>query len=141
MIGRVHGRLEPISLYRSDGMRLYVITHDRHGLLRVTTTGFWSLEELETYIRDLRRSLPLARETTGHARMLLDLRCAAVHSREVTDRFSRAEAELFVRQDRRAFVVGSSLKAMQLRRSIVHPGIHVFMSMAEGEAWLLADPA
>jgi hypothetical protein len=110
------------------------------GILRFVLRGFFDDATIAAFIADRRVAFAKLRTPPNQHLTLVDVSECAIQSQEAFERFRALLAEPRARSRRMAFVVGSSLARMQIRRLAPdRPEISAFVSKADAEAWLMAD--
>lgn len=118
---------------------MYHFTMEAGGLLHVATSGFWSIEDADGYIDQLRAHVAALRRERGHALVLVDGRESTVQATPVMERVAGIQS-ILIRdpRDRAAYVVRSSLAKMQAQRLSATDQLQVFLSSDAARSWLLA---
>lgn len=108
----------------------------RRKLLRVALAGFLSLDDVAEYL--VVKNAALARLGAGPNQhvTLCDVSASLIQSQEVALAFQATLSDPRYMSRRIAFVTGSSLARMQLRRLVNRPGSACFETIAEAEEWL-----
>jgi hypothetical protein len=120
---------------------LYEIALDpTDGLVLARTRGFWTLADADAYIAILRDLTAASRVRFGRVRLLVDLSDSAVHTPEVARRFLTLNALFSGPRDKCALVTCSSLKKMQIRRTLRSDQMQVFVSQTAARLWIAAYP-
>lgn len=119
--------------------QVYAITTDEtRSLVRVTLSGFFSPDEVGTFMCDLRdATIAIGCANGGHV-VLVDTRDCTLQSQEVVGAFRQLIASTPYRAKRVALVTGQSVSRMQARRLLVDDRVRMFESVAEAMAWLSA---
>jgi hypothetical protein len=111
----------------------------RRKLMRITLEGFFALENVAELVAE--KALALAR--LGCARnqhyTLVDVSACKLQPQNVVIAFQTALADPRVMSKRIAFVTGSSLARMQVRRMIARDDADFFDSVTAAEVWLFAE--
>jgi hypothetical protein len=112
----------------------------RSGIVYSRTSGFWSIDDADRYLRDLGAELDAARRRTGRALTLIDARETQVQAPEVLARMAGIEKLILkLPGDRVAHVAGSMLLKRQVERMLTSDRGRAFTSIEQAEAWLLSD--
>ena len=115
---------------------LTVMADPQRGLVRVTGSGFWSAEQITAHFVELEGVMHRIRRDTGHVRVLVDLREAAVQSQETAAIIGERTRRIYAAADRAAVVVARGLLAMQIRNWTDAGKIRNFEDMGAAERWL-----
>jgi hypothetical protein len=110
---------------------------DEGSLIAISGCGMWSLDYADMHFADLKKIVEANRDLSGVARVLVDLRAAAVQTPAVADRIREWTNIIYRREDRVAVLVASTLLSGQLRRNGA-AGVH-FADVGEARAWLMRD--
>lgn len=115
--------------------------HEDLGYLEAKLAGFWTLEELAAFDRDINYYVTRYAGRFPNFPMLSDSREFAVQSLEVSDAFAAFSTAGAQRHTGRvAVVVSSVLSRMQTKRFIDEKwGQRFFDDMDEARAWVLED--
>lgn len=109
------------------------------GVLHVQTSGFWTVEDANAYMTELRERAESLRRSQGYAMVVVDGRDSAVQSAEVMARVANIQEVLIAApRDRAAYVVESSLAKMQAQRLSTTDQLKVFISPDAARTWVLA---
>lgn len=114
---------------------------ERLAVLRVKSSGFWSVRQIATYFQNYNACVARWHERQMTVTSICDLREAAAQSQEVTDLLSRSVSGVYKPGDRVAMIVANSLVKMQMRRILDGEYHEFFLSLAAGEQWALAHKA
>lgn len=108
-------------------------------LVRIQMAGFFSREDVTTFIRA--RAAEHAKLRCGPNRHLTlnDIREMKIQPREAVDAFQEMMADPACHSRRLAFVTAPTLARAQLVRALAGRQARLFQDPAEAEAWLLAD--
>lgn len=111
---------------------------DERQVIRVVTSGTWSVSDVDRYAADFRRHIATARERFGAVRALVDGREAVTQDAEVGKRLALLSC-LFDRPgDRFAVVTPTSLRKQQASRDGLPETGMAFVSPDAAEMWLFA---
>ena len=109
------------------------------GILLVETSGFWTVDEADAYMGELRLHLDAMRRRNGYSLILVDGRQAQVQTGEVMSRMDDIQSVLVSGdRDRAAYVVVNSIAKLQAQRLSRSENLKVFLSPEEARAWLIA---
>lgn len=114
---------------------------DRLAVLRVVSSGFWSVRQIATYFQNYNACIARWHGRQMNVTAICDLREAATQSQEVTDLLSRSISGIYKPGDRVAMIVANSLVKMQMRRVLDGQYHEFFLSLPAGEQWALAHKA
>jgi hypothetical protein len=115
----------------------FVIDDDRQ-VVRVTSVGTWTLEQVDAYAAEFRHSCSIARERFGRVRALVDGREAMTPDAEVGKRLALLSSLFDQPGDRFAVVTHSSLRKQQASRDGLPDAGMAFVSPDAAEMWLFA---
>jgi hypothetical protein len=120
----------------------YTVTIDpRLGLLRITLGGFFELTDVEALETEKKAALvQLGRQRNGHL-TLVDVSECKLQAQTVFGAFQSAIGDPRYMARRLAFVTGSSLVRMQVRRMTSRDNMAFFTTIADAEAWLFEPVA
>jgi hypothetical protein len=111
---------------------------DDRQVIRVVTSGTWSVADADRYAADFRRHVATARARFGTVRALVDGRDAITRDAEVGKRLAMLSC-LFDRPgDRFAVVTCSSMRKQQASRDGLPETGMAFVSQDAAEMWLFA---
>jgi hypothetical protein len=119
----------------------YSVTIDpRRGLLHIELGGFFSLTDVEALEAEKRAALSRLGLPRNTHLTLVDVSRCKLQAQDVFRAFQSAIADTRYMARRLAFVTGSSLARMQIRRMTTRDDAKFFATIAEAEAWLF-EPA
>lgn len=111
-------------------------------LLRLTLTGFWDQETLESFARDLERLVPAFRSAHPRYDTLTDATGFRVQAGDIVAGFERIkQLGSATKAGRSAIVVNGVLAGLQAKRAVVDATTQVFESTADALAWFESQPA
>jgi len=120
----------------------YDITIDRQrGLLRIVLGGFFSLDDVARYSAAKNAALQKLGCGRNQHLTLCDVSACVLQSQEIVAAFQKMTDDPRYRSRRLAFVSGSSLSRMQIRRILTRDAAACFSNVAEAEAWLFEQEA
>lgn len=108
-------------------------------IIRIVTSGFWTVEKVEAYILELNRAIEKARAKRVSVRVLIDAREAETQSGDVIARLESAPQWMCDEGDRLVVIVGSTLLKMQVKRTFLDDRSQAFLDEAVAEKWLKGD--
>ena len=112
----------------------------RRCLLRVTMSGFFALEDVAALEADRCRALDRLGCARNQHFTLVDVSACKLQPQDVVRAFQSALAKPRYMSRRIAFVTGSSLARMQVRRMLTRDDADFFDTVEAAEAWLF-EPA
>ena len=116
----------------------HIVIDRARRLVDLTLTGFFSVADAGLVIYEIREAiLGLAGLPNTHC-TLVDVREAALQPQDVVAAFAGQIADDRFRSRRLAFVVGSSVARMQVRRLIIRDDVAGFEHRDEAERWLFS---
>lgn len=116
--------------------RLYSITTDLAGIVRIDRLTVLTEEQVDDYLRALSDVLESVRRKFGRVRLFADLRNSPVRAQAAAEKLRIGNQELYRPGDKVALLIASSLLKMQLQRNIVPEYQALFTTVEEAEAWL-----
>lgn len=120
-----------------DDLDLFSLKLDRRtGVVRAEVRGFWPLEVIDFYVREMSRLMTDGRASCGRARVIVDLSEFPVQRSDLADIFEKAWPSMFQANDLLAGIFSSSLVCGQWRRRIPFSGFKQFTSNDSAEAWI-----
>ena len=114
---------------------------ERAALVRVTGSGMWSAERTATHFNNLDKALRRMRQQRGGARVLVDLREAAVQTAQTAQVMKQWTGRIYRDVDRVAVVCATALLALQIKHSAQVPDLATFLQVEPAQAWVLAGKA
>jgi len=105
-------------------------------LLRVTMSGFFALKNVAALEADRRKALARLGCARNTHYTLVDVSACKLQPQEVVGAFQSALADTRFMSRRIAFVTGSSLARMQVRRMMTRDDADFFDTVKDAEAWL-----
>jgi hypothetical protein len=116
----------------------YEIAVDRRrSMLRIRLAGFFQIEDVARFAERKRAAHGDLRSPPNMHTTLVDIAECKIQPQQVVGAFAALIGETRYRARRTAFVTGSSLATMQVRRMIGgQPDMRLFTDMAIAEAWL-----
>ena len=108
---------------------------DAERLVHVRLGGMMSVEEVDTYMAELGRTM-VAHRLTADYRLIIDVTECPVQTQAMIDRM-RTHMAGAPRAAAIAVVTGSSLAKMQIRRLFQQPYARVVHTLTEARAWVL----
>lgn len=134
-------RLGDVVVKRPNGDCLYKLHLSADGIILCTVIGFWEVADADLFLLDYARFIRSVRNPRNPLRILVDLTASSVMTQSLADRFATAHRELFSEQDRRAYVVTTSLQSIQQKRAASYGHMKVFLNADAAYQWLLAPAA
>jgi hypothetical protein len=119
--------------------RFTVAAEPEHDLLRLTMGGFFGIDDVAKLSEARLAGLRQLRCAANQHRTLVDVSECKLQSQDVVVAFQKVIGDPRYTSRRLAFVIGSSLARMQVRRILTRAGAALFDNVAEAEAWLLDD--
>lgn len=108
-------------------------------LLRVTLTGFLSVDNIGQYVAAKNAALARLGAAPNQHVTLCDVSKCLIQSQDVALEFQKMIGDPRYMSRRIAFVTGSSLARMQVRRLLTRSGGSCFDTVREAETWLLSE--
>ena len=117
---------------------MFDVHYDRRAnCLKISVTGFFKPEDVALLAREVGAKALEARAARDDFDALVESLDFPVQANDVADLLSNImRGGMALTKGRAAVVVGSVLNKAQAERTLVHPRVRVFMSIAEAEAWL-----
>ena len=109
------------------------------GIVRYTSGGFLSLDEVRSYGLAVQDALARSRRRFGSVRMLVLSVDSVIQSAEVMEAVREDTAWMSDPDDRMAIVISSSLARMQAARTFGTDRQRAFATEAEARTWLGMD--
>lgn len=120
----------------------YEIGIDReHKMLLVTLRGFLSIDDIPSYLTTKNRALHELNCGRNQHVTLCDVSTCDIQSQDVMQKFKESIADPRYASKRIAFVTGSTLARLQVRRILTREGASCFDTPTEARAWLLREDA
>lgn len=105
--------------------------------LKISVRGFWRPEDVALLAREVGAKALAARSIRDDFDALVESFEFPVQANDVADLLANImRGGMALTKGRAAVVVGSVLNKAQAERTLVHPRVRVFTTMAEAEAWL-----
>lgn len=119
---------------------MFQVEYDpRTNVFGITVKGFWKLEDVPALAAAVGAQI---REASHDFDVLVESLDFPVQGNDVADLMTNImRGGMAQTSGRAAIVVGSQLNKLQAERTLAHPRLRVFLSMAEARAWLAADRA
>jgi hypothetical protein len=106
-------------------------------LLRIEVWGFWTAEDVPPFAAVIGAKTREARIAHPDFNVIVESPDFPVQANDVADLLTNVMAGgIQNTTGRAAVVVGSQLNKMQAERTLVHPRVQVFLSVAEARGWL-----
>jgi len=105
-------------------------------LLRITMSGFFGLSDVSALETDRRNALARLGCARNTHYTLVDVSACKLQPQDVVRAFEGSLSDTRFMSRRIAFVTGSSLARMQVRRMIKREDSHFFDTVEAAEAWL-----
>lgn len=110
--------------------------------LHVSVRGFWTREDVPALARALHARLREARRVGDRIDVIVESFDFPVQANDVADLLADVmRGGMPLTSGRVAVVVGSQLNRLQAERTLVHPRVKVFMTIAAARRWLDSDEA
>lgn len=118
----------------------YTIETDKaRGRMTLTLSGFFSEDDVALFTKERTAAQAALRCAPNQHLTLCDVSGCRLQSAAVVEAFTRIIGDPRAMSRRIAFVVGSSLARMQVRRMLVRDNAACFEDRASAEAWLHED--
>lgn len=115
---------------------MYAIRVDRqHSLIEATLAGMMTLEEVASYIAEIKRAYVVNR-LHGYS-MVIDVSGCPIQQQDIIQAMG-AHMATMPKAKSLAIVTGSSLARMQIRRLFTQPYARIVATVGEGRAWVIA---
>lgn len=102
---------------------------------------FWTTDMIPAFAAAVGAKVQAARAVRDDFDVLVESLAFPVQANDVADLLpSIMRGGMALTSGRSAVVVGSQLSKLQAERTLTHPRVRVFLSMAQAEAWLAAAP-
>ena len=106
-------------------------------LVRITVAGFWEPQDVPVFAKAVGARAQEARAAGDDFNVLIESLDFPVQSNEVADLLASVMAGgAALTSGWIAVVVGSQLNKLQAERTLLHPRLRVFLSIAEARDWL-----
>ncbi|RYD54293.1 MAG: hypothetical protein EOP60_07965 [Sphingomonadales bacterium] len=106
-------------------------------MLRLTVSGFWAPADVPAFARAVGAETQRVRAIRDDFDVIVDSLEFPVQSNDVADLLTNVmTGGAPSTSGRFAVVVGSQLNRLQAERTLVHPRLRVFLSLAEAQDWL-----
>lgn len=106
-------------------------------ILEVECSGFWSMEDTDSFIRDFKVAADDLRNCTDRLNIIMDGSDCAVQSSAVMEKLNKFyQSVLRCESDKIAIIARSTLLKMQTERLLNNSKIRGFTSIDEARAWL-----
>ena len=117
---------------------MFQIDHDpRLNRLTISVSGFWQPEDVPAFGAAVDAEARAARAISADFDVMVDSLDFPVQANEVADLLTNVMAPgMALTTGRAAIIVGSQLNKLQAERTLVHPRVRVFLSVADAQAWL-----
>lgn len=112
---------------------------ERNGILVFRPTGIYTVGEVATHFEQLRHGLALQRKAGQPAKVLIDLRDAAVQPKETAAYIQEHTDRLYDAGDRVVILVEGPIQTLQMKRVAKGRPYQIVQSLAEAEAYLAAE--
>lgn len=110
------------------------------GIIHVEASGFWTIEHIQAFLRDLEREARLVLSTGKRHMLLCDFSRAAIQPQEVITALQELALNLTLKSRKVAFYTNGKLARLQVKRiAAVRDDMAVFENRASALEWLLAD--
>ena len=117
-----------------------VVADHSMGALRVTMGGFFTPDDVMSFLREVNLKLDALHTRPNEHLMLCDARGMRIQAQDIVGAFAEIVGSPRLRSKRLAFVNGSSLSRLQTRRLTDRDGVSFFADLAEAEQWLFSEP-
>ena len=122
-----------------DATFAFAVEHDNR-LIRSWLTGFFTMDSFERYVAERRATFQRLSCAPGETFSIVDITDMKIQAQDLVVPFAAMMADPRFRSRRVAFVVGSSLARMQLRRALGERAGHdarAFDDEASARRWVL----
>lgn len=110
------------------------------GIIEVEASGFWTLEHVESFLRDLEREARRVLATGKRHMLLCDFTRAAIQPQEVIAMLQRVAVTMPLKSRKVALYTEGKLARLQVKRiASVRDDMAVFDDRETALAWMLAD--
>jgi hypothetical protein len=120
---------------------MFQLDHDpRLHILHIRVSGFWKPEDVPGFAKAVGAKAQELRALGQDFDVIVESLEFPVQAHDVADLLTNVMAGgIALTTGRAAVVVGSQLNKLQAERTLVHPRLQVFLSMAEAQEWLRAS--
>lgn len=120
---------------------MFHVEYDRRAnLLLIEVAGFWKPEDLPVFAAAVDAKTREASAIRGDFNVIVESLDFPVQANDVADLLTGVmQRGIALTTGRAAVVVGSQLNKIQAERTLFHPRVQVFRSIAEAEDWLNGD--
>jgi len=102
---------------------------------------FWTTDMIPAFATAVGAKIQEARAIRDDFDVLVESLDFPVQANDVADLLPNImRGGMALTSGRSAVIVGSQLSKLQAERTLTHPRVRVFLTRAEAEAWLAADP-
>ena len=117
---------------------MFQVEYDRAAnRLNISVKGFWKPEDVPLLAATIGEKARQARAIRGDFDVLVESLDFPVQALDVADMLKNVMAGgIELTTSRAAVVVGSQLNRAQAERTLVHPRVRIFLSLAAAENWL-----
>ncbi len=117
---------------------MFSIAYDAQAnILRISVEGFWSPGDVPALAAAIGGTAQRARALRNDFDVLVESLDFPVQANDVADALAEiVPAGMALTTGRTAVVVGSLLNKAQAERTLAHPRLRVFMTLAEAQSWL-----
>lgn len=106
-------------------------------ILNMSVKGFWSAEQVTALAQAVGAKVQAVRAIRDDFDVVVESFDFPVQANDVADLLTSVmQGGLSMTTGRAAVVVGSQLNKLQAERTLVHPRLRVFLTMAEAREWL-----
>lgn len=120
---------------------MFQVEYDRHtNCLTITVEGFWKPEDVVGLAREVGTKGREAQAIRPDFNVLVESLSFPVQANDVADLLADImRGGMTLTTGRTAVVVGSQLNRAQAERTLVHPRVHVFLTLEEARLWLAEE--
>ncbi len=117
---------------------MYEIHYEaENNILFYRVSGFWTMSILTDFGNDIMREIKKIKVSRENFDVLNDSLDFAIQAPDVAAAIgAMMPVGAKLTTGRKAFVVGSMLGKIQTERTLAHPSMRVFLSLADARAWL-----
>ena len=117
---------------------MYRFDYDRAvDCFRIHVSGFWTPADVQEFGPALHAKAKEIGRQSPRFDVMIESLDFPVQANDVADMLNGVMAQsIEITQGRVAVVVASQLNKLQVERTLVHPRVRPFLSIAQGQAWL-----
>jgi hypothetical protein len=115
--------------------------HPGANRVTISVRGFWTVEDIAPFAAAVGAKAQEARAIRDDFDVLIESLDFPVQANSVADLMTSVmRGGMALTSGRAAIVVASQLNKLQADRTLAHPRLKVFLSLADAEAWLAEQP-